>query len=297
MLMKNPEKMPRNVTLLERTKTLLRSSGLRARKKLGQHFLIDNDVLETTLSSAELTERDVVIEVGSGLGVLTAELCGKAGRVIAVELDDRLAAFLSRSLASCNNLTVINRDILEVSPAAILAEAGLNPSDDYRVVANLPYYITSPVLRHFLEAENKPEIMVVMVQKEVAEEIAAPPGKMSLLSIGIQLYGKPEIVEYVPAKCFYPEPEVDSTLLRILPYKEPPLDIPYFKEFFTFVKAGFSTARKQLVNSLANGLGIPKERVRNLLENTGISPRRRAESLTLEEWSRLWREYKGEKTG
>ena len=187
---KSPDKKSRKDTLLERTIALLRRAGLRAKKNLGQHFLVDEDVLEVTISTAELTGRDIVVEIGPGLGILTEELCHRAGRVITVELDNRLAENLDRRLSEYHNLTILNRDILKVPPPELFTEAGIIDSSGYKVVANLPYYITSPVLRHFLEAELKPEMMVVMVQKEVAEEIVAQPGKLSLLSLGIQLYGQ-----------------------------------------------------------------------------------------------------------
>jgi 16S rRNA (adenine1518-N6/adenine1519-N6)-dimethyltransferase len=281
---------PQN-TLIERTTGLLRKSGLRAKKHLGQHFLIDEEILEFILSTAELTGTDIIVEIGPGLGVLTEELCRRAGRVIAVELDDRLAENLDRRLSEYQNLVVINGDILKIPPPELFTEAGIILSTGYKVVANLPYYITSPVLRHFLESERKPEMMVVMVQKEVAGEIAAMPGKMSVLSLGIQLYGQPEIVKSVPPECFYPEPAVDSALVKIVPYRIPPVDIPDAEQFFTFVKAGFSAARKQLVNSLCNGLGVSKIDVQELLDDAKISGSRRAETLSLEEWARLWRLY------
>jgi 16S rRNA (adenine1518-N6/adenine1519-N6)-dimethyltransferase len=290
------QKQPRRDSLLERTTALMRSSGLRARKNLGQHFLIDENTLKLILDTAGLTREDTVIEVGPGLGVLTAELCGLAGRVAAVELDDKLAGMLKKNLSTFSNLTVINKDILKIPPEDILKEAGMNSSENYNVVANLPYYITSPVLRHFLEAGVKPQMIVVMVQKEVAEEITAQPGKMSLLSIGIQLYGRPEIAGYVPANCFYPEPEVDSAILKVKPYSKVPVEISDTERFFSFVKAGFSASRKQLANSLSNGLGLPKDKVQELLESEEISSQRRAETLSIEEWARLWRRYEnGEK--
>ena len=276
-------------SLLKRTTELLRKAGLRARKNLGQHFLIDEEILELILSTAELTGTDIVVEIGPGLGFLTEELCRRTGRVITVELDERLAENLNRRLIEYHNLTVINRDILKLPPPELFTEAGLTHSTGYKVVANLPYYITSPVLRHFLESDLKPEMMVVMVKKEVAEEIAAIPGKMSLLSLGIQLYGQPEIVKSVPSECFYPESAVDSALLKILPHKTSPVDIKDMERFFSFVKAGFSAARKQLANSLSNGLGVSKSEVQELLDEAGISASRRAETLTLEEWAHLWR--------
>jgi 16S rRNA (adenine1518-N6/adenine1519-N6)-dimethyltransferase len=287
---KSSDKQNHKNSLIERTTALLRRSGIRIKKNLGQHFLIDEEILELILSTAELTGRDIIVEIGPGLGVLTEELCRRAGRVIAVEIDDRLAIKLNRRLSRYHNLTVINGDILKIPLPELFTEAGI-VSSGFKVVANLPYYITSPVLRHFLESDLKPEMMVVMVQKEVAEEIAARPGKMSLLSLGIQLYGQAEIIKRVPAECFYPEPAVDSALLKIVPHKILPVDITDTGKFFSFVKAGFSTARKQLVNSLSNGLGISKSDVQELLDHAGITARRRAETLSLEEWAHLWRVY------
>ncbi|GAG33258.1 unnamed protein product, partial [marine sediment metagenome] len=210
-------------SLLAETRRLLRQSDLRARKGLGQHFLIDGGVLETIISAAELKPDDVILEVGPGLGILTRELAQKAGGVIAIELDDKLAALLKQTLAAFNNVTIINGDVLKIKPASLLEERKLSPV--YKVVANLPYYITSPVLRHFLEAEAKPRMMIVMVQKEVAEAIAAEPGDMSLLSVSIQFYGEPRIISIVPAESFYPAPEVDSAILKIDIYPKPRVDV------------------------------------------------------------------------
>jgi 16S rRNA (adenine1518-N6/adenine1519-N6)-dimethyltransferase len=158
-------------------------------------------------------------------------------------------------------------------------------------VANLPYYITSPVLRYFLEADVKPRLMVLMVQKEVAEAITAGPGQMSVLSVSVQFYGKPEIVSRVLADCFYPAPEVDSAILRVAVYSQPAVGVADVGGFFSLVRAGFSAARKQLVNSLAQGLKLPKAKVLPLLQRAKVSPERRAETLTLEEWAELWRVF------
>jgi len=281
-------------SLLTETRRLLRRFGLQARKGLGQHFLVDKAVLNRIVSEADLAPTDVVIEVGPGLGVLTGELSRRAGRVIAVELDNKLAAILNQVMASFKNVTIINEDVLKVEPAALLAEIDFKElSKSYKVVANLPYYITSPVLRHFLESERKPDVMIVMVQKEVAEDIVGRPGRRSLLSISVQLYGQPEIVDYVPAGCFYPAPEVDSAVLKVTPYPQPAVDIDDTEGFFTMVRAGFSAARKQIGNSLAQGLGVSKDEALVLLSVAGISPLRRAETLTLEEWAQLWRVFQG----
>jgi len=288
---------PRPASLLVQTRRLLRYFGLRARKGLGQHFLIDEEVLQCIISAAELTSSDVVMEIGPGLGVLTKELAKKAGWVIAVELDGRLAALLKQTMASFSNVAVINADILQTDPAALLGEqkerfpSTITAPFNYKVVANLPYYITAHVLRHFLEARVKPQSMVIMVQKEVAQAIVAEPGQMSVLSISVQFYGKPRIISHVLAQCFYPAPEVDSAILRIDLYPQPALGVSDNDGFFGVVRAGFSGARKQMGNSLALGLGVPKAEALSLLERAGIAPQRRAETLALEEWARLWREF------
>lgn len=277
--------------LLSRTRKLMRRYGIRARKGLGQHFLIDERVLDDILVAADLTPNDIVIEVGPGLGILTAELVKQAGQVIAIELDDTLAEILKQELLS-DNVEIVHGDILEIDLERLL-EAN---SGEYKVVANLPYYITSPVLRRFLEAPLKPENMVVTVQKEVAEAIAAGPGKSSLLSVSVQFYGRPHIVTRVPAVAFYPEPEVDSAVVKIDVYPCPVVDVADIGGFFDLVRAGFTATRKQSVNSLAMGLGLSREIVQVMLKKANIQPQRRAETFTLEEWARLYEIYRGTET-
>lgn len=282
--------------LLEQTQSHLRRLDLKARKKLGQHFLVDAEALATMASAAELKADDIVIEVGPGLGVLTEELVKQAGGVIAVELDDRLAEILKKKLSAVPNFTVVNRDILKVTPQELLSEQvavntlGGKPLS-YKVVANLPYYITAAVLRYFLEALPQPSVIVVMVQKEVAEAIAARQGKMSLLSVSVHFYGNPEIVRIVPSASFYPPPEVDSAILKIKIYDKPRLDVVDIDGFFNLIRAGFTASRKQLPNSLAQGLKCTKEEVVSLLEEAQIDLKRRAETLSLEEWGKLWEIY------
>jgi len=214
---------------------------------------------------------------------------------VAVELDKQMAAILGQTLAYLANVTILNEGILRGDPAALLQEqrvrfpAGV--ASGYKVVANLPYYITSPVLRHFLEASLKPRIMVVMVQKEVAEAIVAGPGAMSVLSISVQFYGEPSIVSYVPAGSFYPAPEVDSAVLKVRLYSRPPVAVSDREGFFRLVRAGFSAPRKQIANSLAQGLGVTRAEVLPLLDRAGIAPQRRAEALTLEQWAGLWQVF------
>ncbi|MGD0794686.1 MAG: 16S rRNA (adenine(1518)-N(6)/adenine(1519)-N(6))-dimethyltransferase RsmA [Dehalococcoidales bacterium] len=283
-------------SLISQTKKLLRRYNLRAKKGLGQNFLIDRKVLQKILDAADLKSTDTVIEVGPGLGLMTAELAKRAGWVIAIELDNRLADILRETLPT-DNVVIINRDVLGTEPAELLQESAPKIPEamkPYKVVANLPYYITSPVLRHFLEASVKPERIVVMVQKEVAEVITAGPGKRSVLSISVQFYGKPEIVTIVPAASFYPAPEVDSAVVKIDVYPRPPVDVDDEGRFFKLVRAGFSAARKQAANSLAQGLGLEKAEVTAWLKKAGIDPTRRAETFTLEEWAQLWKVWKGE---
>jgi 16S rRNA (adenine1518-N6/adenine1519-N6)-dimethyltransferase len=280
-------------SLLKRTKALLRRYGIRARKGLGQNFLVDSDVLEAIVAAAALSPQDTVIEVGPGLGILTTELAKRVGWVIAIELDDRLAEILKKTLPY-ENVVILNEDVLGVSPAALLQKSAPRfPSAwrSYKVVANLPYYITSPVLRHFLEAPVRPETMVVMVQKEVARAIVAGAGKRSLLSIAVQFYGRPEIVADVPAAAFYPPPAVDSAVVKIDVYPHPPVEVADVNGFFKLVKAGFTTPRKQITNSLSQGLGLPKNEVTAMLAKAAIDPQRRAETFSLEEWARLCRIY------
>jgi len=269
---------------LAQTRAWLRQLGIRGGRRLGQNFLVNRGVLQRIVATAELGSADTVIEVGPGLGLLTKDLVQRAGQVIAIELDERLADALGQSLHYPPNLSIIKDDVLRVDPAALLAPFRVS---NYKVVANLPYYITSPTLRHFLEARVKPSLLVVMVQQEVGQTIVARPGDMSLLSVSVQFYGQPRIICKVPAECFFPQPKVDSVLLRIDVYREPPVKVTDQSRFFNLVRAGFGNRRKQLHNSLAHGLQIETQKAISLLEQAGINPKRRAETLSLDEWARL----------
>ncbi len=270
-------------------KALLQQFGLKAQKRLGQHFLVDEDILECILSAAELSRKDIIVEVGPGLGILTKRLAEVAGKVIAVELDFKLVRMLRESLASFSNVKIIHADILKIAPQQLLGDYLTIPelAQGYKVVANLPYYITSPILRHFLEAWAKPSLMVVMVQKEVGEAIAANPGKMSLLSVSTQFYSKPTIIAFVPAGSFYPPPKVDSLILRLDVYSKPTIEVCDVDSFFDMVSCGFRSPRKQLRNSLAQALGMSPSQVALLLGRAGIEAKRRAETLNLGEWKEL----------
>jgi 16S rRNA (adenine1518-N6/adenine1519-N6)-dimethyltransferase len=277
-------------SLLTRTKKLLKAYDLHARKGLAQHFLVDGGVVKQILAAAELSPSDTVIEVGPGLGVLTEELVKVVGPVIAIELDQKLARFLKEKMASSTNLTIVNEDVLKTDPSQLLTSLAIS---DYKVVANLPYYITGAVIRHFLEASLKPHLMVLMVQREVAKQITAKPGEMSLLSVSVQFYGTPKITAKVPARAFYPAPDVDSAVLRIDVNPQLKVAMNNVDEFFRLVKAGFSANRKQLINSLSHGLDIPKTAALPFLEKAGVDPKRRAETLSIEEWVKLLDVYRG----
>lgn len=270
---------------LRRAKSLLRQLGKRPLKGLGQHFLVDTSVLKKVLGASQLTDQDTVIEVGPGLGILTQELARKVSRVIAVELDQTLAGFLRESLAAYKNVTIVQADILKTDPEALLRNEEKTPKP-YKVVADLPYNIASPVLRHFLEAEAKPDLLVIMVQREVAKRMAARPGSMGPLSIGIQLYGRPSIVATVSPRSFHPPPKVHSTIVRIEVYPKPAVDVPP-EDLFRVVRAGFSQPRKQLHNTLAAGLGLVSAQVKTILDLAGIDPTVRPQALSLAEWASL----------
>jgi len=263
---------------------LLRAYGLRPQKRLGQNFLENPAILQRIVDAAELTPDDLVLEIGPGLGTLTRPLAASAGRVLAVELDEHLAAILPGILADCPNVEVIHGDILALDPAILFPE---RPAG-YKVVASLPYYVTSAVLRHLLESLARPCLMVLILQREVARRLVAGPGEMSLLAVSVQFYGRPRIVAHIPAGAFYPPPQVDSAVVRIDVYDQPPVPVDDAGSFFRVVRAGFSQRRKQLRNALSHGLGRPVEEIVAALERAGIAPQRRAETLSLAEWTALW---------
>jgi 16S rRNA (adenine1518-N6/adenine1519-N6)-dimethyltransferase len=262
---------------------LLRSAGLKARKGLGQNFLTDNSIRDEILQAASLSPGDMVIEVGPGLGMLTEELVKHTGRTVAVELDDSLAERLRQKLKASSNLEVISSDILKLDLAGVLKGA-----TGYKVVANIPYYITSPILHYFMHADSRPSLMVIMMQKEVAEDIAAPPGKMNFMSISMRIFSRPEIVCMVPAASFYPAPRVDSAVVKFTLLDQPAIQVDDLHKFLEFVHIGFSAPRKKIRNSLSLGLKIEPDEADALLLKAGIDSQRRPGSLLPEEWSRLY---------
>jgi 16S rRNA (adenine1518-N6/adenine1519-N6)-dimethyltransferase len=261
------------------TRRLLQQWDIRPSKGLGQNLITDPVILDKIVGAAELSPGDVVLEIGAGLGTLTERLAQQAGRVVAVELDERMTAVLQDTLSSLNNVALVQGDILALNPAQLV-----QPASEYKVVANLPYYITSAVLRHLLESSHRPQRLVVTVQREVAERIVAKPGQMSLLAVSVQFYGEPRLLFRIKPGSFYPSPGVVSAVVRVDMHDTPPVDLDA-AAFFRVVRAGFTQRRKQLRNTLSAGLHVPPEEVAARLQEAGIDPKRRAQTLSLEEWA------------
>lgn len=292
-------------------RTLLRQFNLRPKKSLGQNFLIDDRALDQIVRAAEVDRDDVVLEIGPGLGSLTQHLANAAGHVIAVEIDQSLIPALRFVLADRSNVTLIHGDILQLDPGELVVgqlvtgqlvtgrlvdqSPNLQSSVDqltdhrltYKVIANIPYYITSAILRHLLEAAIKPKLIVLTVQLEVAQRIVAQPDDMNLLAVSVQFYGTPRVVHRIKADAFYPSPDVDSAVVRIDLPDKPPIEVADVDAFFAIVKAGFSQKRKQLHNALKAGVGLPGKKIDQVLQSAAIDPKRRAETLTLEEWGKI----------
>lgn len=261
--------------------TLMRKYNIRPQKSLGQNFLIESAGLDKVIQAAQLQPTDFVLEIGAGLGSLTVLLAQIAGHVTAVEIDQNLLPALTEAAQPYPNISVIPGDILEQDLSQLISDQA------YLVVANIPYYITSAILRHLLEAGNKPKRMVLTIQKEVARRVLAKDGKHSLLSLSVQVYGKPSLHSVIPAGSFFPKPDVDSAVLIIDLYEKPLIPFNALERFFILAHAGFSQKRKTLRNSLSAGLRIPVSKVEVLLAQTHIDPSRRAETLTLAEWQGL----------
>jgi 16S rRNA (adenine1518-N6/adenine1519-N6)-dimethyltransferase len=270
-----------DLTNITEIKNTLKAYGAYTNKDLGQHFLIDERALEEIVEAADITKDDLVIEVGPGMGVLTKELCKRAKDVLAVELDKAMVGIVKTSCIKHSNLKIENIDVMKFDASGL---------GQYKLVANLPYYITSAVIRKFLEAPNKPEEMVILIQREVAERICAKPSRMSVLSVAVQFYGNPKIVDVVPRTSFFPAPKVDSAIVKIKVYKSPLFDVDP-RLFFRIVKAGFGEKRKQLINSLSGGLGLNKETLEGILKEAKIDPMMRAEALSMANWNDLYQAY------
>lgn len=264
-----------------------REQGPRAKKGLGQHFLVDPQAVQKIVDGAEVGPEDTVLEIGPGPGILTVHLAERAERVIAVELDDEMLEPLRQALGDKENVEIVHGDILEQEIPALVGDG------PYKVVANLPYYITSAILRYLLTSVNRPSCIVVTVQREVAERIVGTPQKrqrhkqslrMSLLAVSVQFYGQPRLLARIPAGSFRPIPAVDSAVLRVDTYDPLPWNVDDERLFFQVVRAGFAQSRKQLGNALQNGLRFPSEQISHALDDAGIDRRRRAETLSVEEW-------------
>jgi len=265
--------------------SLLRDYGLKPKKGLGQNFLIDDTYLQRIVETANVTASDEVLEIGAGIGSLTRHLAGAAGQITAVEIDNQLFPILKKVLKSFDNVRLIEGDIMEIESRELTSQAV------FKVVANIPYYLTSNLIRHLLEAPFKPAVIALTIQKEVAERVCAEPGKMSLLSLGVQIYGKPRIAFLIPAKAFYPIPKVDSALLLVDLYDQPVISVESLDSFFKLAKAAFMQKRKKLHNALAGAPGLGNQKAVELLYRSGIDPDRRAQTLALQEWYLLTEEY------
>jgi len=256
-------------------KELLQKYSKRPSKSMGQNFLIDKSVLANIIKTANIEPGDTVLEIGPGIGTLTQELAKKAARVITVEKDPMMVAILQETLVGFSNVKVLQEDILS---------AKLELPEKYNVVANVPYYITSPIIRLFLEAKHQPQEMVLMVQKEVAQRICATPPDMSILAVSVQFYAKTNIIATVSKGCFWPVPNVDSAIIVITPTPTKNVDTA---KFFKIIKAGFAHPRKQLAGNLTEGLGMQKTDVETWLLQHNIKPNQRAETLSLQDWLNL----------
>jgi 16S rRNA (adenine1518-N6/adenine1519-N6)-dimethyltransferase len=272
--------------MLDRSITaILDRYNLRPEKSLGQNFLTDPAILNKILRIADVGANDSVLEIGAGLGHLTAVLAQSAREVTAVEIDSRFIPVLEELLATYPNVRLIQGDILQLDPKDLIE------TSDYLVVANIPYYITSRIIRNLLESERVPRSIVLTIQHEVAKRICAKSGKLSLLALSVRMYGEPNLEARIPAGAFYPVPKVDSAVVKIDLHRQPLLPDQQRSKFFEIVKAGFTHNRKTLRNSLSKGLGWPTDRTEKMLREADIDPRRRAETIKLEEWLELTRRY------
>lgn len=270
------------------TSEILKKYQFRVQKKYGQNFLIDANILHKIVEAAQITREDCVLEIGPGIGTMTQYLAETAGQVIAVEIDRGLIPILQDTLSSYPNVTVLCEDILKVDLPALAEQSGGRP---IKVVANLPYYITTPIIMALFESHMPLLSITVMVQSEVAERMQTGPGTKDYgaLSLAVQYYAKPEIVARVPASCFLPRPNVDSTVVRLVRYEKPPVDAADEAFLFAVIRASFNQRRKTLANGLANagGLGVTRGQVEEALEEMELSKTVRGETLTLKQFSEL----------
>jgi 16S rRNA (adenine1518-N6/adenine1519-N6)-dimethyltransferase len=256
-------------------KLFLEENSLFLSKKMGQNFLVDKEVLEKIASAGNLTKKDVVLEIGAGIGNLTLILSEKAKKVVAIEKDEKLIPLLKEFTSKEKNIDIIDGDVLHYK----------NKLKDYKVVANVPYYITSAIIRKFLEEEFPPKLLVLTLQREVAKRIIAKPPEMNLLAVSVQFFAKPEIVSSVSPSSFYPQPKVTSSILRIIPYNKNYKELQ--KDFFSLARVGFSHPRKQLGTNFINFYKKKSNLILETMERIGIDKKRRAETISIEEWITL----------
>lgn len=268
-----------NLTSPKEIKELLSQHFARPSKTMGQNFLIDQSILNKIIKTANLTKEDTVLEIGPGIGTLTKELATVAKKVVAVEKDRVMVQILKETLKDVSNVEVIEEDAL-----AFDEKEHSSLHQPYKVIANIPYYITSPLIRKFLESDNKPTQIVLMIQKEVAKRICSTPPDMSLLAVSVQCYANAKIMFSVSKNSFWPAPKIDSAIINIIPKEQENIDINLF---FRIVKAGFSHPRKQLLGNLSQGLQKEKDVINNWLLQNNLSPKQRAETLSIENWIHL----------
>lgn len=278
-----------NLGIPQNTIQILQKYHFNFQKKYGQNFLIDTSVLDRIIAAAEITKEDCVLEIGPGIGTMTQYLAESAGEVVAVEIDSNLIPILEETLSAYDNVTVINEDILKLDINKIVQEK--NGGRPVKVVANLPYYITTPIVMGLFESHVPLKSITIMVQKEVADRMQVGPGTKDYgaLSLAVQYYAKPEIVANVPPNCFIPRPNVGSAVIRLTRYEQPPVEVSDEKKMFALIRASFNQRRKTLVNGLGNatGLNVSKEQAAKALEEMGLSPAIRGEALTLEQFAEL----------
>jgi 16S rRNA (adenine1518-N6/adenine1519-N6)-dimethyltransferase len=267
----------------------VRASGVRPAKSLGQHFLTDWSVVNRIAAASLDSPTDTVIEVGPGLGALTEKLAERAARLIAVEIDSRLAQQLQERFASDPTVTIVQRDVLAAPPESLLVEAGMTEDAPYRVAGNLPYNAGAAIVRHFLEATHQPLSLVVMLQREVADSMVASRGQMSLLGVSVQVYAGVRKLFNVPPRAFYPPPKVTSSVVRLDVREQPLVPREELPAFFRVVRAGFSAPRKQLRNTLAQGLGVSGTAAAEAIAAAGLDPSLRPQDLSIDNWLALTR--------